>query len=472
MMKHTIHLSELLDACSSDQNTRLYHQDVVFSRVNTDTRSIQSGDLFVALKGERFDAHDFAEQAIAAGAVALVVDHPLALDVSQLIVTDTRIALGQIAEYNRRFFNGLLFAITGSSGKTTVKEMLAEILAGGGQVLATQGNLNNDIGVPLTLLRLSPDDEYAVIEIGASGPGEIGYSAGLAHPDIALVNNAMGAHLEGFGSLEGVVKAKGEIYDGLTAQGCAVVNLDDLHAAQWIARIGANAVGTRVLTFAVNAPGADVSASGLQLQDNSCYAFTLLHADTSERVNLKVMGRHNVMNALAAASLVVAAGLPLSLAVAGLERFQAVKGRMCSLPGIAGARVIDDSYNANPGSVKAAIHALHELKGERVLVLGDMGELGPDAEQMHRDIGRFAAEQNIDRLLAVGPLSKAAVEGYEAAQESNLSRVKGKSGQHFADQQSLVAAILPQLHPEMVVLVKGSRSAAMDKVVTQLMQEV
>ena len=479
MMKHNIHLSELLDACSYDQDARLCHQDVVFSRVNTDTRSIQPGDLFVALKGERFDAHDFAEQAITAGAVALVVDHQLALDVPQLIVADTRIALGKIAEYNRRFFKGLLFAITGSSGKTTVKEMLAEILtalAGKDQVLATQGNLNNDIGVPLTLLRLSADDKYAVIEMGASGPNEIGYSAGLAHPDIALVNNAMGAHLEGFGSLQGVVKAKGEIYDGLTAQGCAVVNLDDLHAQQWLERIRNKDVVTRVITFAVNAPSADVRASDLQLQANGCYAFTLLHADTSERVHLKVMGRHNVMNALAAAALIIAAGMPLAVAVTGLERFQAVKGRMCSLPGIAGGRVIDDSYNANPGSVKAAIQALHELQGERVLVLGDMGELGLDAEQMHRDVGQFAAEQNIDQLLAVGPLSKAAVEGYQAAQVSMIDagdaqRVALKA-QHFSDQQSLVAAILPQLNSDMVVLVKGSRSAGMDKIVTLLTQEV
>lgn len=461
MMMGSVRISELLSALDA----KLCHQDVAFSRVNTDTRAIQPGDLFVALKGERFDAHDFAEKAVTAGAVALVVDHQLPMDIPQLIVTDTRIALGQIAEYNRRAYSGLLFAITGSSGKTTVKEMLAEVLAGNGQVLATQGNLNNDIGVPLTLLRLASDDEYAVIEMGASGPGEIGYSAGLAHPDIAIITNAMGAHLEGFGSLQGVVKAKGEIYDGLTAHGCAVVNLDDHNAAQWVQRIGTK----RMVTFGMRTPNADVRASDLQLQDNSCYAFTLLHADVALRVHLQVMGRHNVINALAVAALVVAAGLPLSLAVSGLERFKAVKGRMCSLPGIAGTRVIDDSYNANPGSVKAAIQALHELKGERVLLLGDMGELGADAEQMHREVGQFAAEQNIDKLLAVGPLSKAAVDGYQAAQGAELQEI---SGIHFIDQQSLMAVLLPQLHSDMVILVKGSRSAGMDKIVTQLTQGV
>lgn len=456
MMANSFHLSDLINPL----NARLCHQDVSFSRVNTDTRSIQPGDLFVALTGERFDAHDFADQAVTAGAVALVVERELAIDIPQLIVADTRIALGKIAEYNRRFFNGLLFAITGSSGKTTVKEMLATILAGSGKVLATQGNLNNEIGVPLTLLRLACDDQYAVIEMGASGPGEIQYSAGLAHPHIAVISNAMGAHLEGFGSLQGVVEAKGEIYDGLSSQGCAVVNLDDPHADQWIKRIGTK----KIVTFGLNAHDADVKAADLQLQDNSCYRFQLMHAEASLSVKLNVMGRHNVMNALAAAALVIAAGLPMSLVVAGLESFQAVKGRMCSLPGIAGARVIDDSYNANPGSVKAAIEALNELKGERVLVLGDMGELGADAIQMHREIGQFAAEHNIDKLLAVGPLSQTAVEGYQAAQ--------GAMSQHFTDQQSLVDMIKSQVNSSMVILVKGSRSAGMDKIVTLLTQEV
>ncbi|SIT09444.1 UDP-N-acetylmuramoyl-tripeptide--D-alanyl-D-alanine ligase [Neptunomonas antarctica] len=436
------------------------HQDVEFLRVTTDTRAISVGDLFVALKGERFDAHDFAEQAKAAGAVALVVDHELNVDIPQLIVTDTRIALGKIAEYNRTFFEGTLFAITGSSGKTTVKEMLAEILSGAGQVLATKGNLNNEIGVPLTLLSLSGGDQYAVIEMGASGAGEIAYSAHLAHPDIALISNAMGAHLAGFGSLQGVVEAKGEIYDALSAVGIAVINRDDPHADQWIKRSG----DRRIISFAQNVPDADIKALQLLQHDNGCYSFTLSHDDECESVHLNVMGRHNVSNALAAAALTVAAGLPLSLAAAGLGRFQAVKGRMCSLEGVMGARVIDDSYNANPGSVKAAIQVLNELKGERVLILGDMGELGADAEQMHRDIGQFAAEHKIDKLLAVGPLSKAAVEGYQDAQ--------GLMAEHFSDQQSLVNMIRPCAHPGMVILIKGSRSAGMDKVVSRLTEEV
>jgi UDP-N-acetylmuramoyl-tripeptide--D-alanyl-D-alanine ligase len=459
MMKSSFLLSELATAL----NWQLLGKDVAFSRINTDTRSIQSGDLFVALKGEHFDAHDFADQAVAAGAVALVVDRALALEVPQLIVANTRIALGHIAEYNRTFFGGTVFAITGSSGKTTVKEMLAEILSGAGQVLATKGNLNNDIGVPLTLLRIAPSDQYAVIEMGASGPDEIAYSAGLSHPDIALISNAMGAHLEGFGSLQGVVEAKGEIYDGLSATGIALVNADDPHASQWIQRIGSKPL----LTFGMDCE-ADINAVDVQVSDNGCYRFTVLYGELSEKVQLKVMGRHNVMNALAAVALVVAAGLPLSLAAQGLERFTAVKGRMCGLPGVNGARIIDDSYNANPGSVKAAIQALKELKGERVFILGDMGELGSDAEEMHRDIGQFAAELNIDKLLAVGLLSKAAVEGFQSFKNVASQQV----AEHFVDQNALVEKVLPRLHENMVVLVKGSRSAEMDKVVTRLTEEV
>jgi UDP-N-acetylmuramoyl-tripeptide--D-alanyl-D-alanine ligase len=459
MMLNNFRLSALLPALSG----QLLGEDIVFSRVNTDTRSIQPGDLFVALKGEHFDAHDFANKAVVAGASALVVDRELALDIPQLIVADTRVALGKIAEYNRSFFGGTLLAITGSSGKTTVKEMLAEILSGAGQVLATKGNLNNDIGVPLTLLRIAPADQYAVIEMGASGPGEIAYSADLSHPDIALISNAMGAHLEGFGSLQGVVEAKGEIYDGLSPTGIAVVNLDDPHANQWVQRVA----DKQLLTFGMDS-NADINAVDVQILDNGCYSFVVQHDETSEKVKLNVMGRHNVMNALAAVALTVAAGLPLPLAVAGLERFCAVKGRMCSLPGLNGARIIDDSYNANPGSVKAAIQTLEALKGERIFLLGDMGELGLDAEEMHREVGLFAAEHNIDKLLAVGPLSKAAVEGFE----SSNSLASQQLAEHFVDQKSLIDRVLPRLHENMVVLVKGSRSAGMDKVVTRLTEEV
>ncbi len=454
-MMQSYHLSELLKPLQAE----LINGDIRFSNVSTDTRTVTAGDLFVALVGERFDAHDFAQQAVDAGAVALVVSRPLEISIPQLIVSDTRIALGRIAEYNRTFFNGTLFAVTGSSGKTTVKEMLATVLAGAGTALATKGNLNNDIGVPLTLLQIEPQHQFAVIEMGASGPNEIRYSVGLAHPDIAMVNNAMGAHLEGFGSLQGVVEAKGEIYDGLSPVGTAVVNLDDPHADQWLQRIG----DRTLLTFSVESKDADVQALQLRMQKNGCYAFSLKHGDESEEVRLDVLGRHNVANAVAAASLALADGLPLNTVASGLERFTPVKGRMFTLKGIKGAHLIDDSYNANPGSMMAAIRALNELKGERVLVIGDMGELGEDTESIHYEIGQFAAEQNIDRLLAVGPLCRYAVEGYQQAQ--------GIMSEHFKDQESLVASIKRLMHPDMTILIKGSRSAAMDRVVSVLKDE-
>ena len=432
------------------------HGDAGFTRVSTDTRSVAQGDLFVALVGERFDAHDFAQQAVDAGAVGLVVNRALNISIPQLIVADTRIALGRIAEYNRTFFNGTLFAVTGSSGKTTVKEMLASVLAGAGSVLATKGNLNNDIGVPLTLLEIAPTHNYAVIEMGASGPNEIRYSVGLAHPDIAMVNNAMEAHLSGFGSLQGVVEAKGEIYDGLSPIGTAVVNLDDPHAQHWIKRVG----DKTLLTFGVDNTDADVQALQLRMQKNGCYAFCIKYEDKFEEVRLNVLGRHNVANALAAASLALADGLSLSTIASGLERFTPVKGRMFTLKGLSGSHIIDDSYNANPGSMMAAIRALNELQGERVLVLGDMAELGEDAQSIHHEIGQFAAEQNIERLFAVGPLSLNAVEGYRQSH--------GLMAEHFDDQQALVAALKPLLHADMTLLIKGSRSAAMDRVVSVL----
>jgi UDP-N-acetylmuramoyl-tripeptide--D-alanyl-D-alanine ligase len=447
-----------LSALSECLNATLINGDALIQGVSTDTRNIHDGDLFIALKGERFDAHDFAAQAIDSGAVALVVDHPLALPVPQLVVDDTRIALGLIGEYNRAFFTGTLIAVTGSSGKTTVKEMLATILSGVGETLFTQGNLNNDIGVPLTLLRLSAGHRYAVIEMGASGPNEIAYSVSLSHPDIAIVNNAMGAHLEGFGSLEGVVEAKGEIYDGLTSRGAAVVNADDPYAQRWLDR----AKGKSILTFGL-AAGADVRAQALFLQENGCYGFDLMYQNESVAVRLNVLGRHNVCNALAAAAVSLSAGLSLSQIASGLGKFSAVKGRMFSSQGVNGALVLDDSYNANPGSVRAAISMLSELNGERTLVLGDMGELGADEVSLHQEVGQFAAQMGIEKLFAVGRLSQFTVEAYKQA--------GGVCAEHMSDKSELVSRLQHEAHSAMVILVKGSRSAAMDQVVNCLVGE-
>ncbi|MDP2522096.1 UDP-N-acetylmuramoyl-tripeptide--D-alanyl-D-alanine ligase [Neptunomonas phycophila] len=455
MMKPEFSLNELL--APLDARLAPCERDInCITGVTTDTRAVKSGDLFIALKGERFDAHDFVEQAIDAGASALLVERELPVDVPQLIVSDTRIALGKLAEYNRSFFTGLLFAITGSSGKTTVKEMLATVLANCGNTLATLGNLNNDIGVPLTLLRLSPEHEYAVIEMGASGAGEIAYSVALAHPHIAIVNNAMAAHLEGFGSLQGVIDAKGEIYDGLSSVGTAVVNLDDAAAKQWLARIG----NKPRISFSVKHEKADLYVRHVSRQLNGCFAFDIVHGAASATVTLQVLGAHNIANAAAVSALMLAAGFSLDVVADGLSRFKAVKGRLCTVAGLAGALVIDDTYNANQGSVMAAIDTLAELPGERMLILGDLGELGVDAESIHYALGQYAAEQKIDRFFAVGDLCKEAVQGYQTS--------GGELVAHFADKDSLLKAMEPLLHSDLKILVKGSRSAGMESVVAGL----
>lgn len=455
-MMRALSLSELVAPLSA----RLEGENISVNAVSTDTRSLPSEALFVALRGERFDAHDFADQAVANGAVALVVERLLPLDVPQLVVDDTRIALGALGAYNRQLFSGRLYAITGSSGKTTVKEMLAAVMRESGETLATRGNLNNEIGVPLTLLELQPKDEFAVIEMGASGPNEIAYSVGLAKPHLALVNNAMGAHLEGFGSLQGVVTAKGEIYDGLADDGIGVVNIDDPHHADWLTRLGQK----RVVTFSQQDTNATYHARDVQLSSNGCYRFVLCAPQGEASVELQIMGQHNVSNALAAAALALADGRSLASVARGLAAFQPVAGRMRLEMGVNRCRLVDDSYNANPGSVKAAISMLAELPGERVLVLGDMGELGADAAQLHAQVGVYAAQQGIEHLFTVGELSVHAKMAYEEQRPAGA--------QHFADKEQLVEELSQLAHSDMTVLVKGSRSAAMEQVVVNMRAEV
>lgn len=445
-------LSELKTALGAE----LYGDDRPVQGVSTDTRSIADGDLFIALRGEHFDAHNFVDQAVVSGAVAAVVERRLPLDIPQLVVANTRLALGRIAEYNRDRFQGRLFAVTGSGGKTTVKEMLASINQLRGQTLATLGNLNNDIGVPLTLLRLTEGDRYAVIEMGANGPHEIAYSVGLAKPDVAILNNAMGAHLEGFGSLMGVVKAKAEIFGGLSAQGTAVINLDDPHVEYWRGML----LQQPTFTFSLSDTAATVFASDIEVQANGCYRFGLNYQGRTEKVQLAVMGRHNVANALAAAAATLADGCDLDTVADGLARCQGAGGRM--QPTLLDEQVllIDDSYNANPDAVRAAIDALTELNGESVLVLGDMGELGADEKAQHYGVGQYAAERGVARLLACGPLSESTVRGYNDHQ--------GQAGLHFSHRQALIEALQQLPGSPRSILVKGSRSAKMDQVVTQM----
>lgn len=431
--------------------------DAVFTAVSTDTRTLTPGALFVALRGPNFDGHDFVEQARAAGAVAAMVSRAVPTALPLLVVEDTRLALGRLAAAHRAAHNLPLVAVTGSNGKTTVKEMVAAILAQRAPVLATQGNLNNDIGVPLTLLRLAPEHGFAVIEMGANHPGEIAYLTRIARPTVALVTNAGPAHLEGFGSLEGVARAKGEIYEGLSADGVAVINADDAYAPLWDELNRAR----RRVHFGLNAAAevrADPASIRFELQDERlCTAFRLIVPNGETDVRLALAGRHNVRNALAAAAAAIALGLGLEEIRAGLEGMRPVPGRLQLKAGRNGARVIDDTYNANPASFQAGIEVLAACPGTRCLVLGDMAELGADAPQLHRQVGEQARRAGIERLYAVGEQSRAAVEGF------------GAGGCHYADHGELMAALQNELGPGTVVLVKGSRRMRMERVVEALM---
>ncbi len=426
-------------------------------RVCTDTRKVEPGDLFLALKGPRFDAHDYVGDAIGKGAVAAVVDHRVDPELPQLVVADTLEALGKLGGYNRQAFPGCLFAVTGSSGKTTVKEMLASMLATRGATLATRGNLNNEIGAPLTLLSIEARHQYAVIELGASGLGEIAYTTSLARPQVAILTNALGAHLEGFGSLENIVKAKSEIYEGLTDSGVGVVNLDDKHADFWLKKL--NDLGKAAVTFGVDNPAADLNVSNPRLGAAGGWGGDLCFGDENVAVSLGVMGRHNLANAAAAAAAWVAAGLPLSQAVKGLEAFSAVPGRLCPHRLLPGALLIDDSYNANPGAVKAAIDVLMDQPGPHTLLLGDMAELGDEAAELHAEVGRYAGSAGVERLLTTGTLSQqAAIAAAEA----------GCEAKHCARFEDLLDELEQLDLTAGTLLTKGSRSAGMERVVKAL----
>ncbi|MCU1717623.1 UDP-N-acetylmuramoyl-tripeptide--D-alanyl-D-alanine ligase [Pseudomonas sp. 5P_3.1_Bac2] len=442
-----------LSQVASALHAQVLGADVAFSAVSTDSRAIAPGQLFIALSGPNFDGHNYLAEVQAKGAVAALVErHVAGVDLPQLLVADTRLALGQLGALNRQAFNAPLVAITGSSGKTTVKELLASILRAGlnGPVLATRGNLNNDLGAPLTLLELAPEHVAGVIELGANHVGEIAYTVALTQPQVALINNAGSAHVGEFGGPEKIVEAKGEILQGLDARGVAVLNLDDKAFATWQQRAGA----AQVHSFALTNSDADVYASDLQRDARGCSAFTLHSAAGQTRIQLNLLGEHNVANALAAATAALALDVSLAGIKAGLEAVQAVKGRAAAQLTGSGLRVIDDSYNANPASVCAAIDILAGFPGRTVLVLGDIGELGAWAESGHRQVGSYA-KGKVDALYAVGPLMKFAVEEFAAG------------ARHFVDQNTLIAA-LHQEPSDTTILIKGSRSAAMEKVVAAL----
>ena len=427
-------------------------QDVLLNGVSTDTRSLSGGELFIALRGPNFDGHEFVAQAMEAGAVAVMVDHELDVAIPQLLVSDTRLAMGQLASAWRQRFTIPVFAVTGSNGKTTVKEMLASILSGLGEVHATRGNLNNDIGVPLTLFKLGEQHTSAVIEMGANHLGEIAYLVGLAKPDVAIITNAAAAHLEGFGSLEGVARAKGEIYAGLANDGTAIVNADDKFAPLWREIIKPR----KKIEFGIE-QACDVSAKfAPTLKGNE----TLIKTPAGEMtINLPLLGQHNVMNALAATAAVLAADVSLTVVQQGLEKMQAVPGRLQAKSGVHASRIIDDTYNANPASVSAAIRVLQGFAGDHFLALGDMGELGSGEEALHRQVGCEARQQGVDRLYTIGELAKYAADEF------------GEQACSFDNHEAMVAALKEDLHQEATLLVKGSRRMHMERVVEALTLE-
>jgi len=431
-------------------------EDAEVLRVSTDSRAIRAGDLFIALRGEKFDGGNFAAQALQQGAAGVVLDRTQAPDIMTAIrVDDTRLALGKLAAAWRQRFAIPVVAITGSNGKTTVKEMLAAILrveAGAdAAVLHTEGNLNNDIGLPLMLLRLRETHQYAVLEMGMNHAGEIDYLTRLARPDVAVVNNALSAHIGFLGSIENIARAKGEIFNGLSSAGIAVFNADDPHAWLWRE---AN-VRRSVIDFGLRQPAA---VRGHCQPGNFGSALSLTLPNATLEVALQVPGEHNAMNALAAAAAAFALDVSYRSIVAGLSGFAGVKGRLQRKAALHGSTFIDDTYNANPDSVKAALAVLVQQPGKKILVLGDMGELGSDAAAMHAQIGLAAREAGVDRLLALGELTKETVGTF------------GAGAMHFERIQELLAELENALTPDTTVLVKGSRFMQMERVVNSFME--
>jgi UDP-N-acetylmuramoyl-tripeptide--D-alanyl-D-alanine ligase len=445
--------------------------DLLIDSISTDTREISPGDLFLALAGDNYDAHDYLQEAIDKGAKALVINSSarqvlksLALgSVMVWLVQDTVLALGQLAQYQRQFLKGTLVAITGSCGKTTVKGMLSNIFIAEldtDKVFSTLGNFNNHIGVPLSLLAINEKHECAIIEMGASGPREIKYLTSIAKPNIVMVNNVMPAHVEGFGSIDGIAIAKGEIYQSLVSGDIAVVNADCDYASLWLNGLAAQTdKKINILQYSVkNNEVAQIQADNIRKLKNGCYEFTLLTSDPHSKISiqLSVLGAHNIANAIAAAACANAAGIDIENIKAGLENFKGESGRLEIIDSGQEFVLINDTYNASPGSVKAAIDILMDVDGDSILVLGDMAELGDESESMHTEIGRYALEKNVNRLFAIGEKTKLAVESF------------GADALHFSSFDALVLNLIKTISADTTVLVKGSRSARMEVVIDSL----
>jgi len=429
---------------------QLQGEDKCISSLSTDTRNLHQGDLFVALEGDRFDGHAFINKDIESLAVGVLVHKQVDTTLPSITVDDTLKGLSRWAQAWRHVVAPKLAAITGSNGKTTVKQMLSNVLSLAGSTCYTQGNLNNHIGVPLTLLTLREYHEYAVIEMGANHFGEINHLSCLAEPDIAIITNAGPAHLEGFGSVEGVSRAKGEIMNGLGEAGVIVLNADDQYLDAWLSM--ARDRNLTVVTFGFN-DKADVKG----VAHNGNHLAIKIGSQTIE-VNLPLPGKHNACNALGVAAVAYQLNIDLALIKQGLESAHHVQGRLQTKQGLAGSIILDDTYNANPGSLSAAIEVLCAQPKEPWLVIGDMGELGEEAEQIHAQIGIKAKSAGVKKLFALGELSKHAVNSF------------GHQASHFDEHNQLSEALLAQLNDNCCVLVKGSRAMHMEDVVDSLVE--
>jgi len=432
---------------------RLHGQDRGFNDIAIDSRKLEPGDLFAALRGEKADGHDFVPAAAAAGAAGAIVARALQLPLPQIVVSNVEAALANAARAARAQFKGPVIGVAGSNGKTTVKEMIAAILSQRGPCLATRGNLNNHLGVPMTLLRLDDSHRSAVIEMGANRRGDVEQLVQIARPGIGLITNAGAEHLQGFGSLEGAARAEGEMVAGLPASGTAVINADDAYASLWRAGTAA-----RVLSFGLRHE-ADFYAAGLHFEVAAQDFATRfrLHSPLGEiDLTLALAGRHNVRNALAAAAAASSAGATLADLAAGLASMRAVKGRLQLRRTRTGAWLIDDSYNANPSSARAGLEVLSELPGRRWLVLGDMAELGEFADSSHRELGELARALGVERLYALGALAGLAADSF------------GAGAERYRDAAELTRALDAAITPDVRLLIKGSRVNRLERVVDAL----
>ncbi len=457
-------------------------EQILVEQISTDSRALQQGEMFLALKGPNFDGHKFISYAQKLGCCAVIVDHQVDVNISQVIVKDTRIALGQIAAYVKQKVAPKTVGITGSSGKTTVKEMVSSILARLGKVHATKGNFNNDIGVPLTLLGLEQDHDFAVVEMGANHMGEIAYTTGLVKPDVAIINNIAAAHLEGFGDLCGVARAKGEIFEGLPPNGVAIYNQDCKYVSKWQWRL----VDKTIRSFSCKKPcrasikeTVSIFSSAITLDGHGRARFQLTTPIGETYIQLTVPGIHNVCNAVAAAAIALEFGATLADIQLGLADMMPVKGRLNLYQLDDNCKLIDDSYNANVESIKAATDLLAGYAGKRILILGDMAELGSVARSYHQEVGEYARIKGIDTLLTLGVLSQSSSDAFNGTDKGqvsadvmqSLNMGKGKVSQHFSSREQLFLSLQQLLAEEsepIAILVKGSRSAHMEHVVEKI----